>query len=286
MCTRTETGRALSPPARAGGILTSAARPPVRAPRGPRRLAEDGADMRRRGEDRGWALLDALLDDRSGPGLAALAAEALGLAECGRYAVAVLPLRGCPGPGPRTTGAHGLRFLWRVRPDRVIGVVVLGAAEPASVAALLAERCPGPGGVSPAVRGLAGLGRARRLADAALLTCGTGRAEVACLDGRVPAALVAGLPSVSAYLAAEVFGALLARAPAERALLLSTLDAWLECGGSAGRAAVRLRCHRNTVLNRLRRLEGLTSRSLSRPRELVEVVLALDALRALPAAAL
>ncbi|WP_123531102.1 CdaR family transcriptional regulator [Streptomyces sp. 840.1] len=242
--------------------------------------------MRGRGEDRGWALLDALLDDRSAPGLAALAAEVLGLAECGRYAVAVLSLRGCPGPGPRAPVAHGLRFLWRVRPDRVLGVVALGEAEPASVAALLADRCRGPGGVSPAVRGLAGLGTARRLADAALLTCGTGRGDVACLDGRVPAALVAGLPPVSAYLAAEVFGALLARGPAERALLLSTLDAWLECGGSAGRAAGRLRCHRNTVLNRLRRLEALTSRSLSRPRELVEVVLALDALRLLPAAAL
>lgn len=240
--------------------------------------------MRGRGEDRGWALLD----DRSAPGLAALAAEVLGLAECGRYAVAVLPLRGCPGagPGPRIPGAQGLRFLWRVRPDRALGVVALGEAEPASVAALLADRCRGPGGVSPAVRGLAGLGTARRLADAALLTCGTGRGDVACLDGRVPAALVAGLPPVSAYLAAEVFGALLARGPAERALLLSTLDAWLECGGSAGRAAGRLRCHRNTVLNRLRRLEALTSRSLSRPRELVEVVLALDALRLLPAAAL
>ncbi|WP_318294334.1 helix-turn-helix domain-containing protein [Streptomyces bacillaris] len=98
-------------------------------------------------------------------------------------------------------------------------------------------------------------------------------------DDRWTAALVAGAPEVSVRLLAEVFGPLLALAPAERALLVGTLDAWLECGGSVGRAAVRLRCHRNTVFNRLRRLERLTSRSLSHPCELVETVLALEALR-------
>ncbi|MFI8352321.1 helix-turn-helix domain-containing protein [Streptomyces cyaneofuscatus] len=98
-------------------------------------------------------------------------------------------------------------------------------------------------------------------------------------DERWPAVLVAGAPELSARLVAEVFGPLLALAPAERALLVGTLEAWLECGGSVGRAAVRLRCHRNTVFNRLRRLERLTSRSLSHPRELVETVLALEALR-------
>ncbi|WP_329306061.1 helix-turn-helix domain-containing protein [Streptomyces sp. NBC_01260] len=238
--------------------------------------------MRQSGEERGWALLDALLDDDTGPGLPALAAAVLGLPEAGRYAVAVLPLRGRPCPTPRTAGAHGLRFLWRARPDREIAVVALGEADPAAVVTLLADLGPGPGGVSPAVAGLAGLGTARRLADAALLACGPAGEDVVCLDGRVPAALVAGRPAVSAYLAADVFGPLLARDPADRALLVSTLDAWLECGGSAARAAVRLRCHRNTVLNRLRRLEELTSRSLPRPRELVEVALALDAVRLLP----
>ncbi|MFD3955708.1 MULTISPECIES: helix-turn-helix domain-containing protein [Streptomyces] len=98
-------------------------------------------------------------------------------------------------------------------------------------------------------------------------------------DERWPAVLVAGAPELSVRLLAEVFGPLLALAPAERALLVGTLDAWLECGGSVGRAAVRLRCHRNTVFNRLRRLERLTSRSLSHPCELVETVLALEALR-------
>ncbi|MFE7480939.1 helix-turn-helix domain-containing protein [Streptomyces sp. NPDC057552] len=106
-----------------------------------------------------------------------------------------------------------------------------------------------------------------------------GARETVAADDRWSAVLVASAPELSTRLLAEVFGPLLALAPAERALLVGTLDVWLECGGSAGRAAVRLRCHRNTVSNRLRRLERLTSRSLSHPCELVETVLALEALR-------
>ncbi|NEE43896.1 PucR family transcriptional regulator, partial [Streptomyces sp. SID8455] len=40
-------------------------------------------------------------------------------------------------------------------------------------------------------------------------------------------------------------------------------------------------CHRNTVLNRLRRFEQLTGRCLTRPRDAVEVSLALAARRLL-----
>nr|WSW65475.1 helix-turn-helix domain-containing protein [Streptomyces sp. NBC_00995] len=269
----------LSPTARGGVILTTAVRrgPGPEQGIGLQGRAENGAGMRQRGEERGWALLDALLDDETGQDLAALAGAVLGLPEQGRYAVAVVAERGCGWHRP--AGTHGMRLLWRSRPDREIAVVALGEADPAAVAALLSGTGPGPGGVSPAVDGLSALGTARRLADAALLTCGEDGEAVVCLDGRVPAALVAGQPALAAYLATDVFGALLARDPADRALLVSTLDAWVECGGSAGRTALRLCCHRNTVLNRLRRLEALTSRSLSRPRELVELMLALDAVR-------
>jgi len=86
-------------------------------------------------------------------------------------------------------------------------------------------------------------------------------------------------PEVASLLVSDVLGGLLELDPADRAVLLETLDAWLECEGSAGRAAGRLYCHRNTVFNRLRRLEQLTSRSLARPRDLIEMTLALDAYR-------
>ncbi|GAB2984840.1 hypothetical protein GCM10023080_058130 [Streptomyces pseudoechinosporeus] len=63
--------------------------------------------------------------------------------------------------------------------------------------------------------------------------------------------------------------------------VLVCLAVWLECDGSAQRASERLYCHRNTVLNRLRRYEQLTGRSLARPTDLVDVSLALSARRLL-----
>ncbi|WP_236058381.1 helix-turn-helix domain-containing protein [Streptomyces silvae] len=240
--------------------------------------AEHGEDMRRHGDGGGRALLDALLEGRSDPGLAARAAGALGLPERGRYVVAALAAGGC-GPAAGALEADGLRFLRRGRGDREVLVVALGDRDPAVLAALLARWCRGPGGIGPVADGLAGLGTARRLAEVAQLTCPPGTSEVVRLEERLPAALVVSQPQLSARLVEDVLGPLLAAAPADRALLLRTFEAWLECGGSAGRAAGRLYCHRNTVLNRLRRLERLTSRSLTRPRELIEMMLALDAFR-------
>ncbi|MFJ3917492.1 PucR family transcriptional regulator [Streptomyces sp. NPDC090048] len=234
--------------------------------------------MRRRGDERGGALLDALLEGRAEPGLAARAASGLGVPEQGRYAVAVLRA-GLGGPAGVAMEAEGLRFFRRERADRECVVVALGDRDPAALVALLVRCCPGPGGVGPVADGLAGLGTARRLAELALLTCPPGTTEIVRLEERLPTALVVSQPELSARLVADVFGPLLALDPADRALLVRTLEAWLECGGSAGRAAGRLYCHRNTVLNRLRRLERLTSRSLSRPRELIEMMLALDAFR-------
>lgn len=234
--------------------------------------------MQRRDDERARVLLDTLLEGRIGPDLAARAAAGLDLPERGRYAVVVLRAdRREPVHAP--SAAAGMRLVWRERTDRRTAVVALGDRSPADLAAMLVERCAGPGGISPVVDGPAELGRARRLADVALLTCEPGAVAIVRLEERLPAALVVSQPELAARLVEDVFGPLLALGPDDLALLVRTLDAWLECGGSAGRAAARLYCHRNTVFNRLRRLERLTSRSLSQPRDLVEMMLALDAFR-------
>ncbi|MFB6427550.1 PucR family transcriptional regulator [Streptomyces microflavus] len=242
-----------------------------------RRDAWAGAQQRARPETSAGAqqpdgaLLGPLLAGSAQPHQVRRAAQGLGLPERGRYAVVVL---GTAATVPDGDG-DGARWCWCGE----VGVVLLGRGGLAGPVGSLGEAGAGPGGVSPVVGGLAELGLARRLAGAALLTCGPGTHEIVTLDERLPTALVASRPELSARLLAEVFGPLLVLEPAERTLLVGTLEVWLECGGSVGRAAVRLRCHRNTVFNRLRRLERLTSRSLSHPRELVETVLALDALR-------
>jgi DNA-binding PucR family transcriptional regulator len=68
----------------------------------------------------------------------------------------------------------------------------------------------------------------------------------------------------------------------ERSILTDTFRAWVEAGGSANDTATRIFCHPNTVRHRLRRIEELTSRSLSRPRDLAELCLAFEVERRLP----
>ncbi|GAB2617927.1 helix-turn-helix domain-containing protein [Streptomyces capparidis] len=241
------------------------------------RVAEQA--MRRRSDERIQALLDALLEGDPPPGLAARAAAGLDLPEQGRYAVVVLRGSGVHTSFHRVPSIGVMRLVWRMGTEYEVGVAELGDANLADLAAELDRRHAGPGGISPVVGGLEELGRARRLAELAMRTCGPEGGGVVRLDQRLPTALVISQPELSAQLVAAVFGPLLHLDPTDRALLLETLDAWLECGGSAGRAATRLYCHRNTVFNRLRRLEQLTSRSLSHPRDMIEMTLALDAFR-------
>jgi hypothetical protein len=131
-------------------------------------------------------------------------------------------------------------------------------------------------GVSPVVDGLAAIGDARRLADTALRTCPRSGGTVV-LEEHLPAALVVSAPVLGAALSERVLGPLLRLDLSDRDVMLDTLTAWLACDGSAQRAAGRLYCHRNTVLNRLRRCEQLTGRSLTRPADVVELSLALAA---------
>ncbi|WP_431783261.1 PucR family transcriptional regulator [Streptomyces chumphonensis] len=241
-----------------------------------------------RRENRLRLLVQGLLDGTTRIADLPEAAAALELPEDGRYAVVTVTgahAGGLPG-GRLPVGRRGTRLLWHGGPDdegreAVRAVVLLGDATPQEVARTL--RLP-PGarlGVSSVVEGLAALGDARKLADTAL-RCATPDGPAVVLDDHLPAALTVSSPALAAALTRSVLGPLLRLEPADRDVLLDTLTVWLECDGSAPRAGARLYCHRNTVLNRLRRCEQLTGRSLSRPEDLVQLSLALTARRLLP----
>lgn len=134
------------------------------------------------------------------------------------------------------------------------------------------------GGLSPVVDGLAQLRRARDLAELAL---GISRrdGELAALEDRMSAGFVLSRPDLATELITRILGKVMELDAPDRRLLMETLEVWLDCQGSAGRAGELLYCHRNTVLNRLRRLERLTGLLLDRPRDLVDLALALDAYR-------
>ena len=99
-------------------------------------------------------------------------------------------------------------------------------------------------------------------------------------DDRPLSAVVVANPEIAARAACAVIGPLLQLDRAERSAILETLRAWRDAGGSTAVAAERLFCHRNTVRNRLQRIEALTGRSLDDPLGCAEVCMALEALDA------
>lgn len=267
-----------------------------------------------RRENRQRLMAAALLDGTAQIAELPDAAAMLELPEHGRYAVlAVSTARRAPhgtAQAPMTLPA-GTDALWHPGPDAEFAILPLarseGTAGPAAplaepgaeaataeggdapadgdaeLAALAAGLTAPPGarvGISSVVDGLAAVGDARRLAETALRACPAG-GGVVLLDEQLPAALVVSSPGLGSALAARVLGPLDRLDPADRDVIIETLTAWLDSDGSAQRAGARLYCHRNTVLNRLRRFEQLTGRCLTRPSDAVEVSLALTARRLL-----
>ncbi|GJF27868.1 PucR family transcriptional regulator [Kitasatospora sp. NE20-6] len=238
--------------------------------------------------ERAHAMVQSLLDGTTRIADLATVAAALDLPEHGRYVVAALaapdgpPLRPHPVEPPADP-PPGVRIVRHGGTDREYALVLLDdRTEPAALAAHLPTRQAMRVGIGPVVGELSDLGAARRAADVALRTC-TADGDVALLHERLPAALVVSLPDLGAALVARALGPVLDLDHQDRECLLSTLAVWLDSAGSAQRAGSRLYCHRNTVLNRLRRYEQLSGRSLNHPRDLVELSLALDAHRLLSA---
>ncbi|WP_175514907.1 CdaR family transcriptional regulator [Streptomyces sp. CAI 127] len=273
------------------------------------RQAERRQSWRR--ENRQRLMVAALLDGTARIADLAEAAEMLGLPEQGRYAVlavaggvaaggsgagagagsaaasrAVAAQHG-PGAAARPpvelpVGAPGATALWHPGPDAEFAILSLTGSpgELGELAAALGVPAGTRAGIGSAVEGLAALGDARRLAETALRACPASGGTV-LLDEHLPDALVVSSPALAGALADRVLGPLDRLDPADRDVIVETLTAWLDADGSAQRAGARLYCHRNTVLNRLRRFEQLTGRCLTRPRDAVEVSLALAARRLL-----
>jgi hypothetical protein len=246
-----------------------------------RSYREAAAAIARRKAQRREVLFDALLDGRAADvTLAREAALALFLPAEGPYVVVVSeqPLRFESEP-ELVLRARGLASCWRLRGDRHVGIVATGHWSPGDVAMLLVEPAVGRTGVSPPGLYLGEIAELARLAELALATVAEGKGEVALFDENMVAALIASAPHVAQRLADRVLGPLLALEPPAPEVLLETLSTYIAVGGSVAEAAARLYCHRNTVLNRLRRIEGLTGMELSRPRDVATLLIVLEARR-------
>jgi DNA-binding PucR family transcriptional regulator len=83
-------------------------------------------------------------------------------------------------------------------------------------------------------------------------------------------------PGVMKQVASAVLAGFADSDDRERDVLFTTFRVWADAGGSINEAAQRLHCHANTVRHRLRRIEEVAGRSLSRPIELAELCLAFE----------
>ncbi len=178
---------------------------------------------------------------------------------------------------------EGITSAWRLLPSLQVGIACLTSSTKLGT---LVEALGGCGssrvGVSPPYENLGLTVEALRLARIAVNGSAADRPKIVVFDESPLAVTAVASPDVMRRVADTVLGGLTALDLVDRATLLDTLAAWLDSGGSAEAAARRLYCHPNTVRNRLRRLEELTSRSLDEPRQLTELCIALEAEQRLP----
>lgn len=239
-------------------------------------------------EQRLAILWEGLLQGRAvAPGFAHQAGQLLGLPVRGPYAVVVSASQ--PGAEEAVTWslegrlrAVGIGSAWQLREEVLIGLLSLDGPTVDSALAVLRRQLRGPAGLSLAVQGLGEVGSAHAQAELARRTLGSAPAGLAALSQRLPEALLLGAPELAHSLVQRWLGPVLRLPDSECELLLDTLLAWLESAGSAVRTAEMVHCHRNTVVNRVRRITELTGLSLLGGVAPLEMLLALRALTVLP----
>jgi len=83
-------------------------------------------------------------------------------------------------------------------------------------------------------------------------------------------------PEVTSKLASIILGPFDDMPVEDKDVLFTTFRAWVDHDGSVPETAAALYCHPNTVRYRLRRFEERSGRSLTVPRELAELCLAVE----------
>jgi hypothetical protein len=225
-------------------------------------------------------LLGALLDGRATEA-AGEVSRVLGLPVEGRFVVIVTEetSRATMRDLIQTLRLEGLRTVWHFRAGLHVGIAALDADTPDILLGMLRCALPGRAGLSPVLRKLSEIPEGRRMAELAMNTVPPGGEGVVALDDRLTDALLISSPQLAQRLIEVTFGPLLDLPPAERRELLDTAGAWINSAGCAVKAARTLYCHRNTVMNRLARIQRLTGVNLVNACCWPQVALALSALQ-------
>jgi DNA-binding PucR family transcriptional regulator len=171
---------------------------------------------------------------------------------------------------------------WRLEPDLQVGIVHVNSERRFDeIIALVARLATNRIGVSAPFDELHDAPQALHFAR--VMLCGRpGEASpVAVFDGSLLATAALSAPDLMVRTIGTVLNGLANLPNDEREMLFATFRAWQDNDASMSNAAQALICHPNTVRHRLRRIERLTSRSLSRPKDIAELCLAFEVHRRL-----
>jgi hypothetical protein len=171
----------------------------------------------------------------------------------------------------------GLFSAWRLLPDIEVGVVGLPnpTAQLDEFAEALSTCAIGRVGMSPPFSDLRETPAALTLARMALSSSLVGDG-VTMFDRHLLEVAAVSAPDFMERLAKVALAGLDSIPSKERITLLETFGAWLDSGGSAKRASEQLFVHRNTVHQRLRKLEMHTGQDLGDPRSAALLTLAFE----------
>lgn len=218
-----------------------------------------------------------LLGGPSDSGTVADCAAALDLPRFGRFCVLVMtPNR--PSDVEGRLRDHGVHAIWRAASGERIAILSFRQGNSfATVRHALDE--VGRIGVSPTFDHIVEASAHLRLARLAAASLEPGATGVVRYGERLLPTLLASTPHTGGVLADQVLAPLLRLPRGDAGELLDTAWAWFESAGSTARTAELLFCHRNTVRNRLRRLEQLVGRRFEVPHEMAELLVAVQAHR-------
>ena len=167
-------------------------------------------------------------------------------------------------------------------PDLQVGIVhVKSDKHLASVLALVSRIATTRVGVSSRFNDLRETAQALRYARITLRGRPDPGLRVTQFDGSILATAAVSAPEVMVKLVMPTIECFAELARHEREILFDTFRVWLENDGSLRAVGELLFCHPNTVRYRLHRIEQRTGRSLSRPRDVAELCLAMEVHRRL-----
>jgi PucR C-terminal helix-turn-helix domain/GGDEF-like domain len=166
---------------------------------------------------------------------------------------------------------------WRLLPDLQLGIAHVASGHHCDrILALLTRMATHRVGVSARFDDLRDTPHALHFAKVSLRGEGRAGGKVAVFDGSMLATAAVSAPNLMVRSAAATLDGFGDLSHEDRDMLFDTFRVWLDNDASVRDSADALFVHPNTVRKRLHRIEQRTGRSLSRPRDVIELSLALE----------